>query len=599
MRNLGHSAALPYCYYDRYRDVVSIKAVSYGDEVKAVSVIYGDPFGYRKSVAVDEGGVEETTYTWEYAEVDMSVKMEGDEKTVWYAELPVPKLKRMKYGFMVEDAEGVRKYYSEYGYQDASYEHVNYAHNHFVFPYVHEIDAPRVAYWAKDTVWYQIFPERFCNGDPSISPEDVCDWEDDEPKPRSFYGGDLKGIIDKLAYIKELGITGIYLNPIFLSPSNHKYDTEDYMKVDHHFGDVGVLKELVGKAHGMGMRVMLDAVYNHIGSRHPFWQDVLKKQEKSKYKDYFYIRSFPVKERYDDVSEISYDTFAFSQSMPKWNTENAKVRKYLIDAATYWIDECDIDGWRLDVADEVSFDFWQEFSDAVRKRKQDFYVVGEVWHNASKWINPGYFDAVMNYPLGHAIEKMFLTNQIDGEAFTREIINTQTRYSELHNLVSFNLLDSHDTRRALTAARHDKLALRNAFTMLLMLPGSPSIYYGTEVGMHGGNDPDCRKPMVWDEGKQDRQLLEFFKELIALRARHIDVINRGNISYNRKGGLDIWRVGDDKESLHIIYNSGKTIKDGRPLAKHFNNGMVLDTSLDSRIGFKSRTIRVYSELGSS
>jgi glycosidase len=305
---------------------------------------------------------------------------------------------------------------------------------------------------------------------------------------------------------------------------------------------------------------MLDAVFNHIGQRHPFWQDVLKNQEKSVYREYFHIKSFPVKDRYRDPEKMPFDTFAMSAQMPKWNTENPQVRRYLLNAAVYWIRECDIDGWRLDVADEVSFDIWRAFAGEVRAVKPDFYIVGEMWHDASNWINPGYFNTPMNYPLGFGIADFFLRKTIGPVEFNERLFRALLRYSDFHNRLAFNLLDSHDTPRVLTAAGGDKLALRNAFTLLFLLPGSPCLYYGTELGMSGDGDPECRKPMVWDEKQQDRELLAFFKRLIKLRYKHLGLINHGVMTYRPFEGADSWELGDRKKTITVVYTGTEPLE---------------------------------------
>jgi neopullulanase len=299
---------------------------------------------------------------------------------------------------------------------------------------------------------------------------------------------------------------------------------------------------------------MLDAVFNHIGENHPYWQDVLKNQEKSRYKDYFHIRRFPVKRGPQNRDDMDFDTFAFTPAMPKWNTENPEARKYLLDAAAYWIRECDIDAWRLDVANEVSFGFWDEFSRLVRSLKKEFYIVGEIWHDASNWIDRGEFDAAMNYPLEYAISNYFIRKTTSADQFTGRLILSLTRYSDTHNRIAFNLLDSHDTDRVLTRAGGDKLAVRNAFTILFLLPGSPCIYYGTEVGMAGGTDPDNRRPMIWNEAKQDKDLKSFFKTLIALRKKYIALINNSAIQYKLAAGLHCWELADGKSALNIVYS---------------------------------------------
>jgi glycosidase len=488
----------------------------------------------------------------------------GSDRVVWRAELKLPETRRVKYGFILKTAE-TEFYFSEKE-EMVPYtgEEIKDSFNFFFFPFIHEVDAPSAPEWVRNTVWYQIFPERFCNGDPSISPEGTADWDTGRPGYRTFFGGDLAGIRQKLGHLRDLGVNGIYLTPVFSAPSNHKYDTADYFTVDRHFGTGDDLKALVAEAHRAGIRVMLDAVFNHIGASHPFWQDVLKNQENSAYRDYFHIHSFPVREKYDDHFKINYDTFSFVAGMPKWNTENPQARKYLIDAAVYWIRECDIDAWRLDVSDEVSLDFWREFSRSVREAKADCYILGEMWHDASNWVGPGYFDSAMNYPLGFALTGFFLQKGYGGEAgvaaFNGRLASALSRYSDLHTRVAFNLLDSHDTSRALTLAQGDKRALRNAFTMLFLLPGSPCIFYGTEVGMEGSGDADCRRPMIWDEERQDGELRAFFRELIAFRKSHIALINSCLMLYEAENGVSRWIIGGGDGALRAVWAGEKPVR---------------------------------------
>ncbi|GMO69343.1 MAG: hypothetical protein Ta2A_17470 [Treponemataceae bacterium] len=238
----------------------------------------------------------------------------------------------------------------------------------------------------------------------------------------------------------------------------------------------------------------------------------------------------------------------------------AAVRKHLLDAAAFWITELNIDGWRLDVANEVSMDFWHDFSHLVRALKKDFYIAGEIWHDASNWIDRGCFDAVMNYPLESAISLFFLKKQTSIEQFNASLLVSLTRYSDFHNRIAFNLLDSHDTDRALTRAGGDTRLLRNAFTMLFLLPGSPCIYYGTEVGMEGGGDPDCRRPMIWDEAKQDWNLLHFFRGLIAFRKKYAFLLQDSALRY-RAGddGEHYWEFSAGNRSLVAVYTEEKAL----------------------------------------
>ncbi|MDR1352131.1 MAG: glycoside hydrolase family 13 protein [Treponema sp.] len=553
-----HRASLPYCYYDRYRERVVLRLVSSGDVVRA-ALVYGDPFRTEQ-----EGGAPDSPWVWRYEKADLEMQYGGSDRVVWRAELKLPETRRVKYGFILKTAE-TEFYFSEKE-EMVPYtgEEIKDSFNFFFFPFIHEVDAPSAPEWVRNTVWYQIFPERFCNGDPSISPEGTADWDTGRPGYRTFFGGDLAGIRQKLGHLRDLGVNGIYLTPVFSAPSNHKYDTADYFTVDRHFGTGDDLKALVAEAHRAGIRVMLDAVFNHIGASHPFWQDVLKNQENSAYRDYFHIHSFPVREKYDDHFKINYDTFSFVAGMPKWNTENPQARKYLIDAAVYWIRECDIDAWRLDVSDEVSLDFWREFSRSVREAKADCYILGEMWHDASNWVGPGYFDSAMNYPLGFALTGFFLQKGYGGEAgvaaFNGRLASALSRYSDLHTRVAFNLLDSHDTSRALTLAQGDKRALRNAFTMLFLLPGSPCIFYGTEVGMEGSGDADCRRPMIWDEERQDGELRAFFRELIAFRKSHIALINSCLMLYEAENGVSRWIIGGGDGALRAVWAGEKPVR---------------------------------------
>lgn len=384
--------------------------------------------------------------------------------------------------------------------------------------------------WAKDTVWYQVFPERFSNGDKSNDrkpPVGVQDW--DAPlatvpgNPNSHYwGGDLQGIIDKLPYIKSLGANGIYLNPIFLGPDTHKYATTDYLKVDPDFGDEKTLKALCDKAHKLGMRVMLDGVFNHTSVHNPMFQDIIKNQEKSKYAKWYRITSFPVLDPVtnytrDDERRIPYEGWAGIKWMPRLNPDDPDCAAYLLKVATYWIERCGIDGWRLDVANEVPHDYWVKFRSAVKSAKKDALIVGEIWDNASPWLHGDQFDSVMNYRFRGAVLDFFARGKVDAAQFAAALNTLNIEYPPQATAAMFNMLGSHDVPRLLNECGGDvrKLALATLFQMTSA--GAPSVYYGDEVGMTSGGDPWNRAPMVWDETKWNSSLRESFKRAIALR----------------------------------------------------------------------------------
>jgi glycosidase len=549
-----HRAALPWCYYDKKQKKVMFRLLCQSDVNTAV-LLWGDPYDWQDSW---KGNKE-----WRFTESAMRLQLTGTNQTAWNAEIDLPPSRRLKYGFKLSNDSGVF-YFSENGVEPFTADAVNRSHNHFFYPFIHDIDAPHTPEWAEQTIWYQIFPDRFYrkeNGGPAPSVK-LENWNHNKPNPYSFYGGNLAGIREKLPWLSDLGVNGLYLTPVFTSPSNHKYNTEDYFTVDPLFGDLNELKALVSQAHSLNIRVMFDAVFNHAGDTHPFWQDLLKNQDKSPYRDYFHIRRFPIRppNALHNHKDMDFHAFAWFYRMPKWNTENPDVRKYLLDAAAYWIKECDIDGWRLDVANEVSFDFWKEFSRLARSLKPDLYVVSEVWHDASNWVNPGLFDAIMNYHLGYAVSDCFMSKKISPEAFTGRCFSALTRYSDLNNRVSFNLLDSHDTERALTRAQGNKLALKNAFTMLFLFPGSPSIYYGTEIGMEGAWDPDCRRPMIWDEKLQDRELLSFFQNLIKFRKKYLPVINNSALHYKAGNNVHRWDFSGSAGHLAAVYSGTEPAK---------------------------------------
>ncbi|MBD8069538.1 alpha-glycosidase [Bacillus sp. PS06] len=510
-----------YAYaYDK--ETLHIRLRTKKGDLTKVYLISGDPYQWTK-----EGWVNSTK----------PMTLEGSDELFdyWFVEVK-PEFRRLRYGFELYDGnESI--VYGERGFIEKDPKNSSF---YFCFPFLNEADVFKSPEWVKDTVWYQIFPERFANGNSELDPEGTLPWGSEDPKPDSFFGGDFEGIINHIDYLVELGITGIYFTPIFKAPSNHKYDTINYLEIDPQFGDKETFKKLVDLCHEKGIRVMLDAVFNHSGFYFDAFQDVLENQEESKYKDWFHLREYPVV----GLPEPNYDTFAFTHMMPKLNTENPEVKEYLLNVGRYWIEEFDIDGWRLDVANEVDHQFWREFRTAVKSVKSDVYILGEIWHDSMPWLQGDQFDAVMNYPFTEATLGYIAKDEIHAEQFSQALTQVLTSYPKGVNEAAFNLLGSHDTARVLTISKDSKEKLRLLFLFQLSFIGSPCIYYGDEVGINGENDPGCRKCMVWDEADQDKDLLQFVKKVISLRKEYPAFGNHGEFKM----------LETNRETNHIIYS---------------------------------------------
>lgn len=588
-----HEAKSKYAYaYDK--ETVHVRIRTGRGEVDDIKLIYGDPFHF---VPKQE---QESDYEWQ-AEEAQGISMIKEYATgihdYWFCEIK-PKWKRAKYAFLIKNQYtqvifGSREIIDVDKDSDNTYELSNF----FNFPYVNHEDIYEAPEWVADTIWYQIFPERFANGDGSLNHDHVLEWGSrDDVTNDMFFGGDLQGVINKLDYIKDLGFTGIYFTPIFQSPSSHKYDIEDYYAIDSHFGTNDMFKELVQEAHKRGIRIMLDAVFNHCGWQHPYWQDVIKHGRASKYYDCFFIEgdgvvNFPLNDNnapdlinmtYDDMINLKYATFAFTPLMPKWNTDNEQVKAYLIGAAKYWIEEYDIDGWRLDVSNEVSHEFWRAFRKEVKSVKKDIVIIGENWDEAFPWLHSGQFDSTMNYDLLMPIWSFFKENTSDDRHTTPSIFiegvnRVLTTYPKniLRNM--FNLVDCHDTKRIMTVCGGNEKRAMLAFLFQFTFPGTPSIYYGSEIGLDGENDPLNRKCMIWDKNQHNRRLSNHIKTLIKLRKTYEAFMSAELrwLDYNDEQEYLMYKKVTTDQDIYIIMNNSNT-KQWVPLPKELINRNVKD-----------------------
>lgn len=395
--------------------------------------------------------------------------------------------------------------------------------------------------WAHNKVVYQVFPSRFATS------KDVPDkiWYKTPMDRTADLGGDLRGIINKLDYIRDLGVDVVYLTPIFDSKSTHKYDTIDYYTIDPSFGTTEDLVELVDKAHAMGMRVVLDAVFNHTAPEFFAFRDVEENWETSKYRDWYYCNGKPKRPKVPFVKP-NYKCFSYFGGMPKLNLTNPDTAKYCIDVALYWLRTAKVDGWRLDVGDEVSHYFWREFRKAVKAEFPEAIIVGEVWHYAADFLQGDEWDSVMNYPFLNACMDFVAKGEITATEFLNDLGFLRGNLNNNCQSVMWNLLGSHDTARALRRCGEDKRKMMLMAAMQLLQPGMPFIYYGDEVGMTGGHDPDCRRGMLWDEKRQDQQLLAYYKRLIAIRKANpcLTELDADEVKADDEAGLVRMRRGN-------------------------------------------------------
>lgn len=387
--------------------------------------------------------------------------------------------------------------------------------------------------WVKHAVFYQIFPDRFSKSDRLPKPTNLEPWDSD-PTTYGYKGGDLLGVVERLDYLQELGITALYLNPIFQSASNHRYHTHDYLKVDPLLGGDVAFDVLLAECKRRGLRVVLDGVFNHASRGFFQFNDVLENGAASPWVDWFNFIEHPAN-AYDHNRPPGYHAWVGLHALPKFNTDNPQVREFIMQVGEYWMRK-GIDGWRLDVPAEITTPgFWAEFRQRIKAINPDAYIVGEIWEESRAWLQGDQFDAVMNYlftesviafAAGSRVRREMVEDRayrpwpgINGRQYADKIDSLLKLYSWEIQLAQFNLLDSHDTARLITIADDDEASVRLGTLLLFTYPGAPSIYYGDEIGLTGGlPDQWTRKTFPWDRpASWNHDLLAFHKQLIALR----------------------------------------------------------------------------------
>jgi glycosidase len=461
-----------------------------------------------------------------------------------------------------------------------------------------QITLHKTTRWIQGAVMYQIFPERFANGNSAINPPVVVPWGS-TPESFHFQGGDLIGVRENLDYLEYLGVEVLYLNPIFSSPSNHKYDCVDYYKVDPFFGGNQTLADLVTDLHQRGMKIILDASFNHCHPNFFAFKDIIDNGPDSKYWDWFTIYEYPLKvlvrphlippdhqeqikrferwfEQFEKTTGISiiavdddgpmmeptYKAWMNVISMPTINLTNPETRQYFLDVTRFWIEEYKIDGWRMDVVPFVTPDFWVDFRQAAKGANPKAVLLSEVWGNASHWLQGDDFDGTMNYTFRWLALEYFAKAKMDTPALIDGCKTMLMMYAHDMMQVCQNLLSSHDTPRFLHEAGEEIERFRLASFFQLTMPGVPSIYYGDEIGMSGGPDPDCRQAFPWDaRASWDLETHDLIHSLVNLRQEHPAL---------RYGDWEtVWvdeeafafRRFDDNQQILIIISRKTVIKD--------------------------------------
>lgn len=476
--------------------------------------------------------------------------------------------------------------------------------------------------WVKHGIFYQIFPERFANGDrdndPDFSepyydgkttlPESgktndeyfhlVEDWydvsglsespyrTDGRPDWYSFYGGDIEGVRQKLDYLVDLGVNIIYFNPVVESKSSHKYDAASYMRVDPHFASSREFASFVGECHERGIRVIVDTAFNHTGETFWAFEDTREKGAESDYWYWYEWRNWPLPVGETSGGSEYYDCWWGFGQMPNINFDlsmanedehgvadisaadpNWPVVEHILAAATYWLTEMGVDGFRLDVANEVPLWFWELFRERVKRVKPDAYIVGELWGASPEYVNGRYFDAVMNYKFFRDPVLAFIARgDTEAAEFDRALAPGRLIYPEEGALAMMNLVGSHDTERILRLCGGDARRVELATLFAVTYVGAPHIYYGDEIAMDGGRDPDCRRPFAWNWEDDDSRVAAHDRTRALLRLRHErealvsgsfeTLVAEGRTFAYRRGldGADVivaMNAGDNDEELSI------------------------------------------------
>lgn len=436
------------------------------------------------------------------------------------------------YAYVIQfvETDGTTWYYNESGFSQTLNVNTSFEDN-FTVVYPNEKDIVVANPVFEGRVFYQIFPERFAKGSKKTNTQYIdMEWDTDEPDNLRFAGGDLDGVREKLPYLKDLGIDAIYLNPIHPSVSAHKYDVDDYLAIDPMFGSMDTLKQLVAEAHQLDIKIVLDLVFNHSSFYNPMFQDVVNRGKDSPYYHWYFVQGDK-----PTWEEGNYETFCGVKMMPKLNTNNPEVQEYLCQVSEYYIREAGVDGYRLDVAFDVSHDFWRVFKKRLIALNPHFFVIGEDWLNSVSFLGNDQWDSVMNYPIMYACYRYLLHDKYTAADVAGYLNDVLMRYKDGHNRNMLNLIDSHDTVRFFTMAEESIDRSLMGFAILMWYLGLPMLYYGDEILMDGKGDPYNRKCMRWQSPMWQSEAHQVMRTL--LRYRHDPILMYGDMSIAAEGDM--------------------------------------------------------------
>ena len=552
--SLKHKTDSIYSYPISQNEIQIIFLTKKDDDIKKVELMYNEKYKFHEEVFF----------------LDMP-KVCDDGVNDYYILRIKLKDKRFAYVFKLTLNNGQIYYFSESGVSN-HYDIKKGYYDFFQVSYINSIDTLKINKILQNRVFYQIFVDRFYKDKSNNNPRINISWLD-KVDSNTIAGGTLKGIIEKIDYLKDLGINGLYLTPIFKSNTNHKYDTINYYEVSKDFGDEIDLKTLINLIHKNDMIVLLDGVYNHVSNLFPYFKDVVKNGNKSKYYDWFFIDGDKV-----DENRVNYETFASCCYLPRLNLNNIEVQDYILEVAKHYVREYQIDGYRLDVSDEIPHGFWIRFRIELEKINPNIILLGENWHNAHSFLNSGFeFDSIMNYAFTKEILNYVAYNKISALELKNNLISHLFRYKFNINYNLLNLVSSHDVNRFLDECKNDVDKFLVGYSLLFIYIGVPCIYYGDEIGTDGGYDPYNRACFNWNKDCWNLKIYETIKKLINIHKR--ECINELDILIESKDDVFILKRFNKNKCITLYTNLSNKDKLIKPIDNILLSNLYIDNIL--------------------